>query len=431
MNFETDGPVEVEISKVTGGGIRKANVHPVRFGSNVFLQGGKAFCTLAKPCLVAVDIDGAMDDPQTNTTPRHALSIFANPIFKNKPRLGDPTVYAVKPGQKPATNGMWKTLYFLPGVHDVGLNYPLHANKNYYIPGDAIVYGTLQGKGGHDIRFFGCGTISGDRLPHPSVLKLSWPKTADYTPLSIGEPYASTVEGITIANPAYWACMLHAPNTDAKRPTLVHWVKIIGWRGNTDGFGTQANSVVEDCFIRTQDDVIYPAGLGIRRLVIWNDVNGSAFLLTSLSAQKGRPLVVEDCDVIYARQSWHDGGNGGRIFNMRGEGGGEAGREVIFRNIRVEDPWPTQQAFLIQMATEKPYAWPEPKTRKPGDLTGILFQNIQIAAPSIYGQLNILWGGPECKIRDLTFDNVTIGGKKLQSLQDFKTNKYVENIHFK
>jgi len=208
-------------------------------------------------------------------------------------------------------------------------------------------------------------------------------------------------------------------------------VKIIGWRSNTDGFGTQVNSVVEDCFIRTQDDIIYPAGFGIRRLVIWNDVNGSAFLLTSLAAQEGRPLVVEDCDVIYARQSWYNGGNGGRVFNMRGEGGGEGGRNVIFRNIRVEDPRPSQQAFLIQMATEKPYAWPEPKTRKPGDLVGVLFQNIQIAAPSVFGQPNILRGGPECRIRDLTFDNVTIGGKKLESIKDFKANEYVEDIHFK
>ena len=47
------------------------------------------------------------------------------------------------------------------------------------------------------------------------------------------------------------------------------------------------------------------------------------------------------------------------------------------------------------------------------------------------GQSNILWGSPECKIRDLTFDNVTIGGKKLTSISEFITNQYVENIHFK
>ncbi len=445
VNFETAGPVEMEITKMDGGPIRKATVHPVRYGKNIYLKDGKAYLTLEQPCLVAVDINGDMCDQDTTRTrdggwytgpPLHGLSIFANPIFTNKPQLGAPSVYAVKPGQVPPTNGNWKTLYFLPGVHDVGLAFPLQTNKNYYLPGDAIVYGSLNKdkNGAKNIRIFGCGTLSGDRLPHPErVVKLSMKDSQPYSPIVMNGPYNSEVEGITIANPAYWSCMLQVSPEyfDATRPALIHWVKVLGWRYNGDGFGTQANTVIEDCFIRTEDDTIYPCGLGIRRLVIWHDANGSAFLLTSLSKLNGRPLVVEDCDVIFARQSQYKFSGGSRIFNMRGEGKGEGGRNVIFRNIRVEDPRPTQQAFLIQMATEKPYVWPKPMSRGPGDLVGVVFQNIQIAAPSILGEPNILYGGPDCKIRDLTFDNVTIGGKKLTSLSDFITNKYVENIHFK
>jgi len=402
--------------------------------------------------LVAVDVDGAMRDQDTTRTrdggrysgpPLHGLSIFANPIFANKPRLGDPTVFAVKPGGLPPTNGNWQTLYFLPGVHDIGLAYPLQTNRNYYIPGNALVYGTFNGTGirggGHDIRIFGCGTLSGDRLTHPTFLKPpvlggkeGHYRDQQYCPIIINGPYNTTVEGLTIANPAMHSCILWtASDYDVNRPTIIRWVKVLGWRVNTDAFGQPRNALVEDCFIRTQDDTIYPCGLGIRRLVIWHDANGSAFLLTALSFQKYQPLVVEDCDVIYARQSWYNGGDGGRIFNMRGEGKGESGRGVIFRNIRVEDPRPTQQAFLIQMATEKPYAWPKPMSRGPGDLVGVLFQNIQIAAPSILGEPNILRGGPECKIRDLTFDNVTLGGKKLESINESKNNEYVKDIHFK
>jgi len=239
------------------------------------------------------------------------------------------------------------------------------------------------------------------------------------------------VEGLTIANPAYPACnMWTASECDTKRPTIIRWLKVLGWRVNTDAFNQPRNALVEDCFVRTQDDTIYPCGLGIRRLVDWHDANGSTFLFTTLSFQKSQPLVVEDCDMIFARKRGA-GGEGGRIFNMRGEGRGEGGRNVIFRNIRVEDPRPTVQAFLLQMVTEKPYAWPKPMSREPGDLTGILFQNIQVAAPSVLGEHNIFRGGPECKIRDLTFDNVTIGGKKLTSLNDFITNKFVENFHYK
>ena len=443
VNFETAGPVEVEIAKVDGTAIRKATVHPVRYGKNVHLKDGKAFLTLEKPCLVAVDIDGTMLDQDTTRTPDggwysgppiHAISIFANPIFASKPQLGDPSVFAVKPGEKPPTNGNWKTLYFLPGVHDIGLAYPLHAGKNYYIPGDALVHGTLHQEnnpdGGHDIRIFGCGTLSGERLPSAYAFKLK--AYAQYSPIWIQSPYNATIEGITITDAASWSIQVcKGTHWDPARPTVIHWVKVIGWRYTSDAFGAASNALVEDCFTRTNDDVIYPCGFGIRRLVIWHDGNGSSFLLTNLPMLKGRPLVVEDCDVIFARQSQYRFSSGSRIFNMRGEGKGEGGRNVIFRNIRVEDPRPTQQAFLIQMATEKPYVWPEPMSRGQGDLVGVLFQNIQIAAPSILGEPNILWGGPECKIRDLTFDNVTIGGKKLNSIKDFKTNEYVENIHFK
>lgn len=41
-------------------------------------------------------------------------------------------------------------------------------------------------------------------------------------------------------------------------------------------------------------------------------------------------MVVEDCTVVYARAKWHEW-SGGRLFNMRGEGGGSGGDNVIFR----------------------------------------------------------------------------------------------------
>jgi hypothetical protein len=121
VNFETGGPVEVEITKLDGKPLTKATVHPQRYGKHVEIKEGKAYVILDQPCLVAVDINGDMCDQDTTRTrdggwyngpPLHALSIFANPVFANKPKLGDPSVYAVKPGQKPPTNGNWKTLYF-------------------------------------------------------------------------------------------------------------------------------------------------------------------------------------------------------------------------------------------------------------------------------------------------------------------------------
>ena len=55
--------------------------------------------------------------------------------------------------------------------------------------------------------------------------------------------------------------------------------------------------------LRTQDDSTYVNGQGIRRVVYWQDSNGSTFVLSPLGDESlnSHPLVVEDCTVIYAR----------------------------------------------------------------------------------------------------------------------------------
>ena len=50
----------------------------------------------------------------------------------------------------------------------------------------------------------------------------------------------------------------------------------------------------------------------------------------------------------------------------------------------------------------------EEKRRGPGDLYGIVFQNISIAATSVLGEPDILWGMSDGLIYDLIFDNVVI-----------------------
>ena len=360
-NFETAGPVEVEIARVDGRPIRTAVVHPRRQAAACSVADGKASVTLDHPCLVAVDIDGQMDEQDTGKgyrgPPIHTVSVFANPPLADKPEPDDPGVQTVKPGEAPPTDGPWHTLSFLPGVHDVGLAFPLSANRRYYIPGDAIVYGTLSSRdwaAGDRIRIFGHGTLSGARLKHPNFVApaLSEADRRRYRPIEVLGAIDTRVEGITIADSATHSLMLIGPYS-AGHPNAVRWTKIFTWRVNGDGINPFGNTLVEDCFLRTQDDSLYVNGLGIRRTVLWNDANGSSFVLSALPNLAGRELVVEDCDVIYARAKWHHW-SGGRVFNMRGEGGGAAGAGVTFRNITIEDPRPTLQQFFLCMSVPKP-----------------------------------------------------------------------------
>ena len=176
LNFEMKEGVEVEVklTRLYGEPVTKAVVHPREAVRRCEVREGEVYLSLDRPALFTVDINGQMDDQDTGKgyegPPIHTVTIFANP-FISKPSLSDPGVHQVSPGEEAPTEGPWHTLYFLPGLHDIGTAFRLHANRSYYIPGEAVVYGTMNNNktwgDGHDILIFGHGTLSGDKLPHP------------------------------------------------------------------------------------------------------------------------------------------------------------------------------------------------------------------------------------------------------------------------
>jgi len=440
-NFEmaNNVPVEVEITRLnpstgTPVAIQKAVAHPRRKVRSWRVENGKAYVIIDKPVLFAVDIDGQMDEQNTGKgysgPPIHTVTVFANPFITDKPNPAGSGVYAVNPGEIPPDTGTWSTLYFKPGVHDIGKSFRVHKSKSYYIPGEAIVYGTFNNdkdsSDGSNIRIFGHGTLSGARIPHPD----DDPEILDsyhYKPIDISGASNTRVEGITIADSANHSLMLiqgYSPST----PTDIRWVKIFTWRGNGDGINPFGNGVIEDCFLRTQDDSCYVNGRGIRRTVYWNDYNGSAFVLSPVGNISNPNLVVEDCDVIYMRAGW-DKWAGGRVFNMRAEGSGAGGSNVTFRNINVEDPRPTLQQYLMMTEGLPPYRDPNEKNG-PGDIFGIRFQNITIAAPSVLGLRDTFWGYSEAQYRNLVFNNLTVAGQHYDSINDFVYNQYVHDFVF-
>ena len=90
---------------------------------------------------------------------------------------------------------------------------------------------------------------------------------------------------------------------------------------------------------------------------------------------------------------------------------------------------PTLQQFFICMTMPEPYS-KDAKKRAAGDLSGILFQNIAITAPSVLGEPQILWGQADARIRNLTFENLTLGGKRVFNADFFKTNEFVGGLIF-
>ena len=129
--------MEVEISRVDGTPITTAATHPAAKASSTSVVDGKAYVVLPAAAQVAVDIDGQMDNQDTGYgyagPPIHTVTVFLNPLLADRPDASDPSVYVVSPGSTPPSDGSWITLAFAPGVHDVGLGFPLHAGRTYYL----------------------------------------------------------------------------------------------------------------------------------------------------------------------------------------------------------------------------------------------------------------------------------------------------------
>lgn len=437
VEMNKNSPVEFEIASKNGFKINnldffKATTHPSHKASVANVVDGKVYFTVSNPASITVDINGQMDDYKPiSTSPGanvldanrarvHTISIFANPVMA-KPILTDPNIVFVESGIIPSSDLGTKTiLYFKPGVHNIGMNFKLQPGKKYFIPGDAIVYGTFNNLGvlgGDNIKLYGYGTISGDKYNHPDYDDKTYTPTEEqkklYKPVHIDGANNSGIQGVCIANSAYHS--VHLPGN-----SYCKWVKVITWRGNGDGIGSC--SLTEDCFIRTNDDCAYIKG-DKRRCIFWKDAGGAVFHMAGIP--ENTPLVIEDCDVLYLR-GLNNGANGKGLFVQRGRGTiGQRPVNVLFKDFRIHDKYPNETIFSLA-ATDG--------TDQGSSYKGITFQNITAVAAyegfgagkseQISGNAESPWYG------GIIFDKCTIAGKPL-SIDNFKTNDFVKDIWFR
>jgi len=441
IEMSKNTPVEVEIAakngfKIGGKDFFKATVHPAQKASLATLVDGKIYFTINNPAQLVIDINGQMDDYNAAINPIghpvHAISLFANPVIK-KPSLNGSRVHYVEPGTdslalrniNPAT---YDTLYFKPGVHNAGRDFKVYPGKVNYIPGDAIFYGNINNKGvpqgiytqnGENIKIYGYGTISGAKISHPNYVANA---TGSFKGIEIENGLNFRISGVCVADPAN-----HSFYTIGGKNGLVTWAKVISWRANGDGIG--GYEPVEDCFIRTQDDCSYAKGPK-KRCTFWKDANAALFHLATITENEVNPIIIEDCDVIYARLRDRVGYNGGG-FQQRGEGTpGQRKINVIFRNIRFHDKLINMPIFHLVSYSGGTASAP---TNVGSSYSGFLFQNISIAGMAPGNKQRILGCAAAPWYGGLIFDNVTIGGTKVTTENYktfFDTNEYVKYLLF-
>jgi hypothetical protein len=428
--------VEVEISKFDGSAIKKAMVRPVGHASAAKIENGKAYITFDKPANVNVDIDGQMEDRYTGMgysgPPVHTISLFANPVFK-EPDLSNPKVYTLNPGETiPADRSTWDTIYFKPGVHHIGTPFQISSNKVLYIPGNAVVHGTIHppnewgNSAATNWSVYGSGALSGEEVARAPGEK--WNKPFTYQANRV------RLEGFVVVDPAHHTFNMNNSDENPANVNVYKNLKILGWRVNGDGLNAFRNSEITDCFFRCQDDHFYYGGDNVRisNSVCWSDFNGAVLYVTK-GAKSMESSYFKDIKVIYHRAGWHYW-EGGRVISFRDRKPGQIIKNVQIKNVLVEDPFPAFPPFYFKMSNPD-------NSSASVDYDNIIIENVVQEHPGVSGSGDNNYGKPRNtmlglddarKFRNITFKNCSYNNKWLGSFEDgdFLVNKYVENISF-
>jgi hypothetical protein len=469
VNFEMNESIDVEVSKKDGTKISvSTKIYPANKVTNINFVDGKVTFTMPRPCNVAVDINGEIATRVQSDSPPavHTLSIHGNPTLEGKPSATGADVFSVTAGTPPTQSQLDNfknstvvtTMYFKPGIHTIGTNFKVYPNKKYYIPGDAIVYGTFNNHNekaipsislpgvapgdARNIKFFGHGTLSGQGFNHweldkvnlnadydkdgmplaPVVTVMQTDKNSNpinsiykeqqrisYRKRPIDLTYCSNVkvQGLVIADPANNSMHLFNTKLESDNSNEVSWVKIFAWRVNSDGGGINDSSRVSNCFYRVQDDGFYPKGVALSDNVLWTDANGVPLRLSHLDQLKTEAMLklfktdilrVENIDVIFRRNlSWSKSG-----AIQLPKDNTTRDKKFVFSNINISDPNPSKPPIRIEQGS--------------GSLSNIRFENVTIEAmPGAPNDKNIITADADGTI-NIAFHNLVIGGEVVTSI---------------
>lgn len=383
--FSFSGPITVEVEKLTGP-IKSSTVYPLAKTIVPRINGSKMTFALDAPAKLYLAMEGQDE---------HPLFIFADTLEQNIPSLKDTGVVAIAPGTsredaiaKIDANPQNSIIYFEPGIHRLGLKFPIKPDKTYYIPGGTMITATFFGNGVSNVVFRGRGIITGRDF---GFLKGSpnIPNTVIY--FGYGDSSNQLIEGITLIDPPHF-CIITGDKS------IIRNVKMFGWWYSTDGVGTGDDSLTEDCFLKVNDDSIklYDQQMEVRDCVIWQEMNGAPFQFSWGNAS-GSDGSVKNIDLIHCEVTHSQGMESNRAFiNVRKGNTQSRIQNFVFENIRIDQ----NIGPIIGINTT-------------GTFKNITIKNMAIRGRQMFD--SYLKGGDISGIR---FENLTIGGKCVSSPQD-------------
>lgn len=388
--FSFSGSVTVKVTlPLRTTPITTAYVRPLSKGITPTIDGNVVTFTLDSAANVFVDIPDETRQP---------LFVFANPMEVNVPAPTDANVY-----------------YFGPGVHDIGTSGSIYQNlpagSTVYLAGGAFVKGSFQRDNqiyddktyGGTLTVRGRGILSHIGLPrYPSATAVSL----------IASKYGSVnVEGIIMTDMTGFAVESYYGR--ANQSSTVDNVKIFGWYSHADGPHVGPYGIVKNCFLKTGDDNLfaYYNNQQVLDNTVWQQQSAIIQLGWNL-VNDTTNMTVRGLDVIGSDMAfWHppSGFYDTALIAMHNlEGANYSG--LTIQDVRVEST--LLQAFAMQ--TKQDWA-NKPLVAGLGTVKGITLKNIHLAkTPNVLGVFNGN-GTSTGEISDVTFDNVTIAGTRLNA----------------
>ena len=393
VQFDMGSPVEVMVKK-NNGTIREVDIRPLNNKVEYTQMRNAIFFTLERPQYLSVEFNGDR---------LHNLHLFAIPLVRE-------TYTEARKG----------VMYFGPGIHkpdDLPNNQiRIPSNTTVYLAPGAVIKAKLLVDKAENVRIIGRGI-----LDHP------------IRGIEVTDSKNVLIEGVTVVNPDHYTVF-----GGGTTGLTVKNLKAFSCKGWSDGIDLMCcrNVVVDNVFLRNSDDCIAiynhrwnwwggSSDITVQNSVLWADIAhpinmGGHGDPDSLTGEVLENVTVRNIDILE-----HDEDDPLYQGSMNIDCGDKnIVRNVLFEDIRVESIQ-EGRLFCLKVLYNPKY------NKAPGNsIEEITFRNITY--DGVGENPSLIKGIDENhSVRNITFENVVINGKRMKDVNEFITNEFIKDIKVK
>jgi len=303
--------------------------------------------------------------------------------------------------------------YFGPGHHHVGL-IELRSGETLYLARDAVVEGGIRARGANDIRILGRGILCGDPWgwrdgPQPHMVMLE-------------DCQNVLVEGVTLRCSWQWTIRMMA----CRNVTIRNLKNCQGKNLNDDGINPCSSSdiLIEDCFIRTQDDNISVKAhcedrrpserITVRRCLLWSDLSRILMIGPESHADRIGDVDFHECEILHlgppiSKAGFGDWNGCAPAFSM------QAGEDCMIEHIDIRNVTVHMDADRdgMNVVVLHPEVNQFMKRRTFGRIRDVAFTNVAFVGAAAQPRILIRGQDPQHQVENVTFRHCTVQGMPL------------------